>query len=364
MHIAMVIDRLDVGGAERVALTLSESFLDQGHDISFITIDNIKTIDIDPRIALYSLSFEDRFNRYHYNQKKMSTLLDSIQQESTSFDFILVHLYKASRVMQHYTKVPCFHIMHSTQSKSALKEKTGFKRHLAKRKIQNVYNGLNIISVSKGVETDLLNIMKVKPKSSHVIYNPFPIQKIKYKAQETFILPFDDDYIIYVGRLVKEKRVDYLLEAFQKSNITEQLLILGDGGEKESLMILAKELNIQNHVTFLGAVSNPYKYIKRAKFLVLSSHHEGFGNVLVEALLLQTPVASTNCPSGPKEILEHYTLDALVEDNFDNDALAEKLQQWSINALPVKEHSMNIFSDRVITQQYIELYKTINKAIS
>ena len=99
----MVIDRLDVGGAERVALTLSESFLDQGHAISFITIDNIKTIDVDPRIALYSLSFEDRVNRYVYNQKKMYRLLDTIQANSTPFDFILVHLYTASRVMQHYT---------------------------------------------------------------------------------------------------------------------------------------------------------------------------------------------------------------------------------------------------------------------
>jgi glycosyltransferase involved in cell wall biosynthesis len=356
----MVIDRLDVGGAERVALTLADTFLNQGHTVSFITIDNIKTIEIDPRIALFSLDFENRFNKYVYNRKKMHTLLDTIQTERGVFDFILVHLYKASRVMQKYKKVQSFHIMHSTQSKSALKDKQGFSRWLVKRKIQNVYNGLDIICVSKGVEEDLLDVMEVKPKSIRVIYNPFDIAAIRRKAEEPYNLPFNDKYIIYVGRLVKEKRVDYLLEAYKKSNITEKLLILGDGPELENLQRLCTKYEIDKNVLFLGSVLNPYKYIKDSRFLVLCSHHEGFGNVLVEALILQTPVISTNCPSGPKEILQHYTLEALVEDNFDNEALAEKIKHWSIAPVPVKKENLKVFSDINIAKQYIELYKSVN----
>lgn len=356
MNICMVIDRLDIGGAEAVVLTLAEAYLEQGHTISLITIDDVRIIEVDARISLFSLSFERRINKYAYNRKKMHSLLDQIQEKNGTFDFILVHLYKASRVMQKYKKVQSFHIMYSTQSKSALKKKKGFKRWLTKKKIQNVYNGLDIICVSKGVADDLLNVMNVKPKSIQVIYNPFNLNKIKEKSLELYTLPFDDEYIIYVGRLVKEKRVDYLLEAYKKSNVNEKLLILGDGNELEYLQKLSREYSIDKNVFFLGSASNPYKYIKDAKFLVLCSDHEGFGNVLVEALILKTPVISTNCPSGPKEILEYYTLEALVEDNFDNDALSEKIKSWSMAPIAVREEKLDIFTDVNITKQYIELY--------
>ena len=363
MHIGMVIDRLDVGGAEKVALTLTETFLDQGHTVTIVTIDNVKLIDIDERISLFSLDFKKRLNKYAYNRKKMHALLDTIQTERGTFDFILVHLYKASRVMQYYSKVQCFHIMHNTQSKSALKEKRGFNRWLVKRKIQNVYNGRDIICVSKGVEKDILNVMQVKPRSIRVIYNPFDIASIRRKAEEPCDLLFHDEYIIFVGRLTKEKRVDYLFRAYAKSNIGEKLLIVGDGSESESLKLLAKTLKIEHKVIFTGTVTNPYKYIKGAKFLVLSSLYEGFGNVLVEALILQTPVVSTNCPSGPEEILKHYTLDALVDGNFDNDALAEKMKRWSKTPVPVDAESMKIFSDTHVAQQYIGLYeRTVHRS--
>ena len=354
----MIIDRLDVGGAEKVALALAKAYLDNGALVSFITIDNIKTIETDPRIYLESLSFENRFNKYHYNQKKMYRLLTHIQEEKGAFDFILVHLYKASRVMKYYANAPCFHLIHNTQSSSALKTHKGLKRFLIKRKIQSVYKNQHVICVSQGVQDDLLHVMGVKPKSSHIINNPFDIQGIHQKSLEPYTLPFQGSYIIYVGRLVKEKRVDYLLHAYKKSAVKDKLLIVGDGEEMENLRQLANKLGISDNVFFIGSRPNPYKYIKGAKFLVLCSRYEGFGNVLVEALILQTPAISTNTPSGPKEILEHYTLDAVVEDNNDNDALASKIRQWATSPTPVPNNIMAPFSHIHIAQEYLKLFQS------
>lgn len=293
----------------------------------------------------------------------MYTLLDQCQYETGSFDLILVHLYKSSRIMKHYQHPCIYHIVHSTQSKSALKDKKGLTRWRARRKIKSVYDNFNLICVSKGVEKDLLSVMKVKPKSIQTIYNPFDINEIRSQSIQKNSIPTAQEYIIFVGRLVKEKRVDYLLEAYAKSKIYQDLLIVGDGEEIDSLKTLCIKLCIQNKVYFLGAVTNPYPFIKDAKFLVLCSQYEGLGNVLIEALILQTPVISTNCPSGPKEILSNYTLDALVEDNFDNNMLADKLVQFSRKVPQVELTCMEAFSSEKIAEEYLGLISSCHEGV-
>ena len=355
MNICMVIDCLDFGGAERVALTLAVKLLNEGHDITIITVDPIIKIPVDPRIKLYTLYFEKKLFKYAYNRKKMYALLDQCQHETARFDLILVHLYKSSRIMKFYSHPCIYHIVHSTQSKSALKDKKGYPRWRAWRKIKSVYDNLDLICVSKGVEEDLLSVMKIRPKTIQTIYNPFDITFIRHKAEETAPMPTEKPYIIFVGRLVKEKRVDYLLEAYAKSNIPEDLLIVGDGEERTFLENKLAHLHLQCRVHFTGSISNPYPYIKEAKFLVLCSLYEGLPTVLIEALVLQTPVVTTNFLSGPKEILPYYTIDALVEDNNDNELLAEKMAQFSHYVPSVSVNCMESFSSEAIAQKYLAL---------
>jgi len=356
MHICIIIDRLDFGGAERVAITLAHSLLRSGHNITIVTIDPIVNIDVDKDINLHTLNFEKKWNKYMYNRKKMYRLLDSIEKEEGTFDLILVHLYLSSRIMKKYQHPACYHIVHSTQSKSALKNKVGFARLKAKFKIQQVYNKLNLICVSHGVQNDLLNTMNIKPSSTQVIYNPFDIKEISLKALEKVHIPATP-YIIFVGRLVKEKRIDYLLHAYAKSNITQKLLILGDGEELKNLKLLTQTLNLMDKVDFHSAVKNPYPFIAHADFLILSSLYEGLPTVLIEALILQTPILSTNCPSGPKEIMKFYTMDALVDDNFNINALSSKINEWAKVREPVKKDAMNTFDTEYISKIYLDLIK-------
>jgi glycosyltransferase involved in cell wall biosynthesis len=105
-----------------------------------------------------------------------------------------------------------------------------------------------------------------------------------------------------------------------------RLIILGDGNERHELEQLAEQLEIANDVCFAGFVDNPYKYMSKSSLFVLSSNYEGIANVLIEALACGCPVVSTDCPSGPHEVLEGGKWGRLVPVG-DEEALAEAMQE-------------------------------------
>ncbi|ADU31892.1 glycosyltransferase [Evansella cellulosilytica] len=188
-----------------------------------------------------------------------------------------------------------------------------FKEDLQLRGFGMMYKLSNqVVSLSEGVKENLVSKYKVKPSHIEVIYNPVDIQHINHKivtgkvdSQFQPIFETGDKVIITAGRLVEQKDQTTLLKAFAKVNeeISSQLVILGEGPLKDSLISEAKQLNIENRIHFIGFQSNPYIYFKHADVFVLSSIHEGFSHVIAEALATKTPVVSTNCKSGPSEVL-------------------------------------------------------------
>ncbi len=117
---------------------------------------------------------------------------------------------------------------------------------------------------------------------------------------------FDNPVVITVGRLNDQKGQWHLIKAFKKAKNdvpNAKLVLLGEGQLKDYLMTLARELNIDKDVHFLGFQENPFKYISNSKVFVLSSLYEGFPNALAEAMACGAAILSTDCPSGPKEIL-------------------------------------------------------------
>jgi glycosyltransferase involved in cell wall biosynthesis len=110
--------------------------------------------------------------------------------------------------------------------------------------------------------------------------------------------------LISVGRLSRVKDHACLLRAFALlPGKGDRLLILGEGKQRRELEALAKQLGVADRVDFPGHASNPFAHVARADLFVLSSRFEGFGNALLEALIVGTPAVSTDCPSGPREIL-------------------------------------------------------------
>jgi glycosyltransferase involved in cell wall biosynthesis len=167
-----------------------------------------------------------------------------------------------------------------------------------------------IVAVSKGVADDLAGAARLPRDRIKVIYNPVVTEVLFRKAEEPlehpWFLPGCPPVILGVGRLTAAKDFPTLTRAFARVRESQsaRLLILGEGKERDSLEKLVRELGLERDVSMPGFVDNPYAYMRRSSLFVLSSAWEGLPTVLIEAMACGCQVISTNCPSGPEEILD------------------------------------------------------------
>ena len=182
-----------------------------------------------------------------------------------------------------------------------------------------------IIAISEGVRKSLIDNFDFPAKKIDVIYNPAAddrIIKLSKEKIEDYI--FDGFTIVNIGRLTKQKDQLTLLKAFKitlnKSKCN--LIIIGEGSERNNLEKYIVENSLESNVKLLGYQANPWKYLSKSNLFVLSSIWEGFGNVIVESMALSVPVISTNCKSGPSEILENGKYGQLF-DTYDYNKLSE-----------------------------------------
>lgn len=195
-----------------------------------------------------------------------------------------------------------------------------------------------IVAVSDGVADDLAAHIGIPRRTITRIYNPTFLPDLPRRAEEpvdhAWFTPGAPPVVLSVGRIGRQKDFPTLLRAFAqvRARRPARLMILGEstGSDKPServikLLALADELGVRNDSTFEGFVTNPFAYMARAAVLVLSSLHEGFPNVLVEALACGCPVVSTDCPSGPAEILDHGKFGRLTPVG-DHAAMAQAIE--------------------------------------
>lgn len=161
-----------------------------------------------------------------------------------------------------------------------------------------------VVAVSSGIKDDLVQNFGVKKSKVHVIYNPVDIQKIKLMALQGVDRNSSEFVFVTAGRLVESKNYPFLFEAFKSMPSFCKLWILGAGELESELKFLAVEMGIHERVTFFGFCENPYSYFASADAFVMSSRLEGLPTVLIEALACGVPVISTDCKSGPREILK------------------------------------------------------------
>ncbi len=170
-----------------------------------------------------------------------------------------------------------------------------------------------LILLNESNKKDLKKLFFNNKEKIEKIYNPFDIEKIKEISLDKSLLTIrekeliEDKYFLACCRLDKLKDIDTLIEGYKilkgKYNIKEKLYIIGDGEEKERLKNLVKKYKLGDKILFLGLQKNPYVWMRNAKFFIHSSYYEAFGLVLVEALITNGVVISSDCPVGPREIL-------------------------------------------------------------
>jgi glycosyltransferase involved in cell wall biosynthesis len=187
-----------------------------------------------------------------------------------------------------------------------------------------------IVSVSNGVGDDVSLLTGIPREQITTIYNPIMANEILEKSHgpldHPWFVPNATPVILGVGRLVPQKDFPCLLRAFRhvRSVRSAKLVILGEGRLRDELEALATTLGISQDVSMPGFSENPYAFMARASVLALSSAWEGFGNVIGEALACGCPVVSTDCPSGPAEVLKNGAYGTLVPVGNDK-ALADAI---------------------------------------
>jgi len=199
-------------------------------------------------------------------------------------------------------------IVYEVTTPSVVYSGGGFLSRFVRYLIKTAYPSANtIICNSYGVLHDLKVNFGIK-RNIETVYSPIDIEYIKTQADTPCSL-VDDSAInlITVGRLDYGKNHEMMIRAF--ANIKSKnsyLYILGSGVLESHLKKVVQDLNINKRVIFLGFDNNPYKYLKKCDIFLFSSKFEGFPTVLIEALACQLPVISTDCKSGPREILSNY----------------------------------------------------------
>lgn len=319
MHIAIFVPSLRGGGAERVMLTLANAFAERGHKVDLVlakaegpylpeVAERVRVIDLGaPRVlrALWPL--------YRYLR---SAKPDSMLSALNYANVIAIIAWKLARV-------PTYLAVSERSSLAIQPERLIGK--ITRYLMRSLYPKADkVICVSKGIEGDMQRLIGVSSNKTVTIYNPVDVDAIQEKMNAPLDHPWFNakaaPVVLAAGRLTEAKDYPTLLKAFAqlRKGRDVRLVILGQGEEETKLRTLAKDLGIARDVDFAGFHGNPFAWMARCDLFVISSAWEGFPNVLVQAMACGTPIVSTNCRTGPDEILENGKWGRLVPVGDEN----------------------------------------------
>ncbi|WP_411993320.1 glycosyltransferase [Agarivorans sp. DSG3-1] len=327
-----IIDDLYGGGAEKVLLTVASGLASRGNDVQVWLLRNKIEHKIPDNLDVTVLDIITPFTKAFDNSLIQKWQALRVQRELDKQQIDVLICCSSDKVGAHLRHANQYFWLHADYSESKAKHITKFKRR---------YNGKHLLCVSDGVANSIETI-GIKPASNQVLWNPIDFNFIQREAcAENPAI--QGGYFVCVAALEDRKGHKALFEAFATSEVSESLVLLGKGKIEAELKQYATELGIADRVVFAGFQTNPYPYIKHAKALLLSSSKEGAPLVLVEALMLKTPLLAMDCPSGPKEILGYAGLNDYLIPLGNVSAFSEGLKRLSVAPPSITEECYQRF---------------------
>lgn len=358
--ITIILPNLVAGGAERLHVNLANDWIAQGIGVELILLRKEGDLLplLDPAIKVIDLNV-DRIRHaifpiaMHLRRPRQVVLVAMWPLTSA---VVLAWIISGR-------KIKLFLSEHVNLS-SCFSGKLKIEMIYIKSMIKFTYRlASGVIAVSKGVRQSLCDIGGLQERKIILIYNPAAVGVSSVResgsVRETLWGNGFDYHILAVGRLSVEKNHEALINAFANlpEEINAKLIILGEGPLRSRLEALVSKYRLEQRINLPGFALDPYPWYRSADLFVLSSRFEGFGNVIVEALECGLPIVSTNCPSGPSEILADGRYGKLVPVD-DPSALATAIEE-SVSASYSRTelmHRARDFSVRKISNEYLNYF--------
>ena len=381
------------GGGERVMLNLAHAFADHGHHVDLIMArvagrfldqipEAVNLVDLGIRSALQMLPALLRAPGL-----VMSLVPVLLRPDAP---FVLGAVPALARYLRHARPDAMLSALNYTNITALLAQRvsgvdtptvisvhnhlTASLVHATKPRIKVVHRLMQryspladgVVAVSGGLADDLARVVGLPRAAITTIHNPVVTPAIARGARiaspHSWFSESAPPVIVGAGKLKPQKDFPTLVRAFARVRRERavRLIILGDGSGRTKLLNLARELDVAEDFEMPGFVANPFAYMARASAFVLSSAWEGFGNVLVEAMACGCPVVSTNCPSGPAEILDHGRYGPLVPVGDDR-ALAHAINfiiDQPPDAALLRARSTEFTAERA-AERYLDVFMRI-----
>jgi glycosyltransferase involved in cell wall biosynthesis len=362
VHIAIFLPSLGGGGAERIVLVLAEEFARLGMRVDIVLVHYH---------GEFSHQVKGKVNVVDLNASRMFLSLPKlVRYLRTSKPDILLSTIDLANIIAYLA------VTFSPNPPVWVLRQANYPRwYVQKKNIRGTLRGFlfksafaraaHTIAISKDLANHIQDLFHVPHNKISTVYNPAYYAALEPSAREDVSHPWfqeNKQVIISVGRLNEQKDFPTLIKAFKivyKKSQNARLIIAGEGSERHHLMQLIKELNLDDIVSLPGFLQNPFSYMHRSQVFVLPSLHEGFGNVLVEAMACGCPVVSTDCPSGPREILKDGEYGHLVPVGDAAAMAAAILDVLDGHGKAVPAAWLEQFRPEIIARQYIEIFQSL-----